>query len=92
MFLSPEYKVRELTALQLGRFVPCPPVGFDRYVIHHLNHLAHNLKILFQGRQLGVTRTPVGFIDLDTKDGRILNVRPVAKSHAWKQVPTPEIF
>jgi protein-S-isoprenylcysteine O-methyltransferase Ste14 len=38
-----------------------------------------------------VTRTPVGFIDLDTKDGRIIHVRPVAKSHAWKNVPTPEI-
>jgi protein-S-isoprenylcysteine O-methyltransferase Ste14 len=39
----------------------------------------------------GVTRTPVGFIDLDAKDGRIIHVRPVAKSHAWKDVPTPEI-
>lgn len=39
----------------------------------------------------GVTRTPVGFIDLDVKDGRIIHVRPVAKSHAWKNVPTPEI-
>ncbi len=37
------------------------------------------------------TRTPVGFIDLDAKDGRIIHVRPVAKSHAWKDVPTPEI-
>ncbi len=39
----------------------------------------------------GVTRTPVGFIDLDAKDGRIIHVRPVAKNHAWKNVPTPEI-
>ncbi len=39
----------------------------------------------------GVTRTPVGFIDLDAKDGRIIHVRPVAKSTAWKDVPTPEI-
>ncbi|OGR25776.1 MAG: hypothetical protein A2139_09395 [Desulfobacca sp. RBG_16_60_12] len=39
----------------------------------------------------GVSRTPVGFIDLDAKDGRIIHVRPVAKSHAWKDVPTPEI-
>ncbi len=38
-----------------------------------------------------VTRTPVGFIDLDAKDGRIIHVRPVAKSTAWKDVPTPEI-
>jgi protein-S-isoprenylcysteine O-methyltransferase Ste14 len=39
----------------------------------------------------GITRTPVGFIDLDAKNGRIIHVRPVAKSHAWKNVPTPEI-
>ncbi len=38
-----------------------------------------------------VTRTPVGFIDLDARDGRIIHVRPVAKAHAWKDVPTPEI-
>jgi protein-S-isoprenylcysteine O-methyltransferase Ste14 len=38
-----------------------------------------------------VTRTPVGYIDLDAKDGRIIHVRPVAKSTAWKDVPTPEI-
>jgi hypothetical protein len=39
----------------------------------------------------GVTRTPVGYIDLDAKDGRIIHVRPVGKSTAWKDVPTPEI-
>ena len=39
----------------------------------------------------GGTRIPVGFIDLDAKDGRIIHVRPVAKSTAWKDVPTPEI-
>jgi hypothetical protein len=39
----------------------------------------------------GVSRTPVGYIDLDAKDGRIIHVKPVAKSTAWKDVPTPEI-
>ena len=39
----------------------------------------------------GVTRTPVGFIDLDAKEGKIIQVRPVAKGTAWKDVPTPEI-
>lgn len=39
----------------------------------------------------GLSRTPVGFIDLDAKDGRIIHVKPVAKSTAWKDVPTPEI-
>ncbi|MCK9376374.1 MAG: isoprenylcysteine carboxylmethyltransferase family protein [Syntrophobacterales bacterium] len=38
-----------------------------------------------------VSRTPVGFIDLDTTDGRIIKAKPVARAHAWKDVPTPEI-
>ncbi len=38
-----------------------------------------------------VTRIPVGFIDLDTQDGKIVNAKSVAKSTAWKDVPTPEI-
>jgi protein-S-isoprenylcysteine O-methyltransferase Ste14 len=39
----------------------------------------------------GATRTPVGFLDLDAQNGKIINVKLVAKSHAWKDVPTPEI-
>jgi hypothetical protein len=36
-------------------------------------------------------RTPVGYIDLDTKTGKIVHIRQVAKGTAWKDVPTPEI-
>jgi protein-S-isoprenylcysteine O-methyltransferase Ste14 len=39
----------------------------------------------------GATHTPVGFIDLDTATGKIINAKPVAPSTAWKHVPTPEI-
>jgi protein-S-isoprenylcysteine O-methyltransferase Ste14 len=39
----------------------------------------------------GVVRTPVGYIDLDVKTGKIVHIRPVDKSTAWKDVPTPEI-
>lgn len=38
-----------------------------------------------------ITRTPVGFVDLDADTGRLLRATKVAKSHAWKDVPTPEI-
>jgi hypothetical protein len=38
-----------------------------------------------------MVRTPVGYIDLDTKTGKIVHIRPVAKGTAWKDVPTPEI-
>ena len=39
----------------------------------------------------GATHTPVGFIDLDTSTGKILDAKPVGPSTAWKHVPTPEI-
>ncbi len=39
----------------------------------------------------GVTRTPVGFVDLDAQTGKIIQSSRVVKSHAWKDVPTPEI-
>jgi protein-S-isoprenylcysteine O-methyltransferase Ste14 len=37
------------------------------------------------------TRTPVGFIDLDTTTGKVIKATKVAKGSAWKDVPTPEI-
>ncbi len=39
----------------------------------------------------GVIRTPVGYIDLDVKTGKIVHIRTVEKGTAWKDVPTPEI-
>jgi protein-S-isoprenylcysteine O-methyltransferase Ste14 len=39
----------------------------------------------------GTVRTPVGFIDLDARSGKLLNVKSVARGTAWKDVPTPEI-
>jgi protein-S-isoprenylcysteine O-methyltransferase Ste14 len=39
----------------------------------------------------GATRTPVGFIDLDTQNGTILHAQTVTKGTAWKDVPTPDI-
>ena len=38
-----------------------------------------------------ITRTPVGFIDLDADTGKLLKATKVAKGTAWKDVPTPEI-
>jgi len=36
-------------------------------------------------------RIPVGYIDLEVDTGKIVHIRPVEKSTAWKDVPTPEI-
>ncbi len=46
------------------------------------------------GRSLlsgSAVRTPVGYIDLEVDTGKIVHIRPVEKSTAWKDVPTPEI-
>jgi protein-S-isoprenylcysteine O-methyltransferase Ste14 len=37
------------------------------------------------------TRTPVGFVDINTQTGEIINAKQVEKSTAWKDVPTPAI-
>ncbi len=39
----------------------------------------------------GATHTPVGFIDLDTSTGKIINAKTVGPGTAWKDVPTPQI-
>lgn len=40
---------------------------------------------------LDTTRTPVGFIDIDTQTGSILNMKRVEAKTAWSDVPTPAI-
>ena len=37
----------------------------------------------------GTTRVPIGFIDINTITGKIINMRRVEKATAWKGVPTP---
>lgn len=48
----------------------------------------------FSGRQLlsfNTTRTPVYYIDINTKTGDIINAKTVEKTTAWQDVPTPAI-
>ena len=39
----------------------------------------------------GVSRIPVGFIDINTLTAEVVNVKIVGKGTAWKNVPTPAI-
>ncbi len=39
----------------------------------------------------GTVKTPVGYIDLDTRNGQIVQAKPVGRGTAWKDVPTPDI-
>jgi len=38
-----------------------------------------------------MTRKPVGFVDINTQTGEVINFKEVGKSTAWKDVPTPAI-
>jgi hypothetical protein len=38
-----------------------------------------------------MNRIPVGFVDINTRTGEIVNAKKVKKSTAWKDVPTPAI-
>jgi len=40
---------------------------------------------------LDVVRVPVGFIDINTQTGEIINAMKVERATAWKDVPTPSI-
>jgi protein-S-isoprenylcysteine O-methyltransferase Ste14 len=40
---------------------------------------------------LGVMRRPVGFLDIDTRDGSLVSAKAVKPGTAWRDVPTPEI-
>ncbi len=40
---------------------------------------------------LGVTRHPVGYLDINTRDGALVAAKAVKPGTAWKDVPTPEI-
>lgn len=56
--------------------------------------IEHDSKKQLTGNDLlafNTTRTPVGFIDLNTKTGEMINVKKVEIETAWKDVPTPEI-
>ena len=39
----------------------------------------------------GTSRTPVGFVDINTTTGELVNVKSVGKATAWKDVPTPAL-
>jgi protein-S-isoprenylcysteine O-methyltransferase Ste14 len=40
---------------------------------------------------LNMNRIPVGYVDINTQTGEIINAKEVQKSTAWKDVPTPAI-
>jgi len=69
----------------------CNDCSYRRVILVEVNH---NLKEHITGEKLlgfNTIRIPVGFIDIDTKTGEIIDARKVDTKTAWEDVPTPAI-
>jgi len=89
--VDPALARRRHCPLQLDQAeLNCDTCSYRRVILVEIDH---SQAARLSGSSLlagGVVRTPVGYIDLDAKTGKIVKSSPVAKSHAWKDVPTPE--
>ncbi len=69
----------------------CGNCEFRRIIfVEAVNPSRHNIS----GKEFfafNTRRIPVGFIDINTQTGKIINKKPVEPKTAWGNVPTPEI-
>lgn len=90
--VDPAVARRHHCPLEIDRAeINCDSCSYRRVILVEIDH---RRKEHVSGSSLlagGTVRTPVGYIDLDVKTGKIVHIKQVAKSHAWKDVPTPEI-
>ncbi len=90
--IDPAVARRHHCPLELDRAgMACDACDYRRVILIEIDHpQAGHLSgsSLLTG---GMVRTPVGYIDLDVKTGKIVHIRTVGKDTAWKDVPTPEI-
>lgn len=90
--VNPAVARRHHCPLEIDRAdLDCDACSYRRVILVEIDHgqTGH-----ISGRGLlagGTVRTPVGYIDLDVKTGKIVHIRTVEKGTAWKDVPTPEI-
>ena len=69
----------------------CENCPYRRIIFIEVDHAGKNR---LSGENLftfAATRTPVGFIDVNTVTGQIVSGQRVGKATAWKDVPTPSI-
>ena len=67
----------------------CQTCPYRRAVVVQIGHDSPGH---VSGRELlafNTTRTPVGFVDINTRTGQILDAKPVKATTAWENVPTP---
>ena len=90
--IDPAVARRHHCPLEIDRAeMDCDACAYRRVILVEIDHpQAGHLSgsSLLTG---GMVRTPVGYIDLDVKTGKIVHIRTVEKGTAWKDVPTPEI-
>ena len=71
--------------------IQCESCPFRRIVFVEVDHERKGHLSRANLLSFDVTRTPVGFIDINTRTGEIINAKQVGKATAWKDVPTPAI-
>ncbi len=90
--VDPAVARRHHCPLQIDRpGMTCDNCSYRRVILVEIDRgqAGHSSgRSLLSGRAI---RTPVGYIDLEVGTGKIVHIRPVEKSTAWKDVPTPEI-
>ena len=69
----------------------CESCPYRRLIFIEIDHKGSYRISSQELLSFGVSRIPVGFIDINTSTGEVVHVKTVGKGTAWKDVPTPVI-
>ena len=69
----------------------CENCPYRRIIFVEIDHTGKNHIAGEELFSFELSRTPVGFIDVNTSTGQIVTSRRVEKKTAWRDVPTPSI-
>jgi protein-S-isoprenylcysteine O-methyltransferase Ste14 len=69
----------------------CDQCPFRRVILVEIDGKTKNPRHGVGVFSLHATRKPVGFLDINTQTGKIIDMKSVGTGTAWKDVPTPEI-
>ncbi len=69
----------------------CDVCPYRRVIIVEVSNGSNNRLVGKNLLNFNTSRIPVGFIDINTEIGEIVNVKKVQPKTAWKDVPTPAI-
>ena len=90
--VDPKMARRHHCSLNINRKnMDCSNCPYRRVIFIEVGSDSHNV---FTGKNafaLNTNRIPAGFIDLDVRNGKILDEHKVGTKTAWGDVPTPEI-